>query len=170
MPSGEFTKKGCASCADADPAVGYLTCPIPVCPVRKGRYVSKIHVDELPADLHTEAPQILLSSSSMLPLSGLSCKSSLGGLFPMTEAEVRRGAPKCLTQLMWHIGLLLSWQQQHAALVRQMQMCMAYRMKQLQDRVRTKASHLSAASWSWPQRHRLPAHYPCAHRSDDRHR
>lgn len=82
MPSGEFTKKGCASCADADPAVGYLTCPIPVCPVRKGRYVSKIHVDELPADLHTEAPQILLSSSSMLPLSGLSCKSILGRPVP----------------------------------------------------------------------------------------
>ena len=105
MPSGEFTKKGCASCADADPAVGYLTCPIPVCPVRKGRYVSKIPVDELPADLHTEAPQILLSSSSMLPLSGLSCNSSshtqsLGALFPKTEAEVKIGAPNCLIRLM----------------------------------------------------------------------
>lgn len=34
MPRGLFTKKGCASCTDEVPAVGYRTCPSPTLPAQ----------------------------------------------------------------------------------------------------------------------------------------
>lgn len=41
MPSGLFTKNGCASCAEADPAVGYRTCPMPAWPARGSTWAAE---------------------------------------------------------------------------------------------------------------------------------
>ena len=69
MPSGELTKKGCASCAEEDPAVGYLTCPMPALPAcpnhclktvsMSGLHASTQHIVEL-----LRAEQLLLMRQS----------------------------------------------------------------------------------------------------------